>query len=54
MGRSVDFVNSVALLGVPLHAYLKVNHIHRNVQKFYYKVNSVLFDFKHLHAKIVK
>ena len=46
MGRSVEFVNSVDLLGVPLYADLKVNHIHRNVQKFYCKVNSVLFDFK--------
>ena len=35
MGRSVEFVNSVDLLGVPLYADLKVNHIHRNVPKFY-------------------
>ena len=41
MGRSVEFVNSVDLLGVPLYADLKVIHIHRNVQKFYCKVNSV-------------
>ena len=46
MGRSVKFVNSVDLLGVPLYADLKGNHIHRNVQKFYCKVNSVLFNFK--------
>ena len=48
MGRSVEFVNSVDLLGVLLYADLKVNHIHtsRNVQKFYCKVNSVLFNFK--------
>ena len=44
MGRSVEFVNSVDLLGVPLYADLKV--IHRNVQKFYCKVKNVLFDFK--------
>ena len=29
IGRSVDFVNSVDLLGVPLYADLKVNHIHK-------------------------
>ena len=46
MGRSVEFVNSVDLLRVLLYVDLKVNHIHRNVQKFYCKVNSVLFDFK--------
>ena len=45
MGRSVEFVNSVDLLGVPLYADFKVNHIHRNVQKLYCKVNSVLLDF---------
>ena len=37
MGRSVEFVNSVDLLGVLLYADLKVNHIHRNVQEFYRK-----------------
>ena len=31
MRRSVEFVNSVDLLGVPLCAVLKVNHIHSNV-----------------------
>ena len=46
MGRSVEFVNSVDLLGVPLYEDLKVNHIHRNVQIFYCKVNSVLFKWK--------
>ena len=44
MGRSVEFVNSVDLLGVPLYADLKVN-IKRNIQKCYGKVNSVSFDF---------
>ena len=52
MGRSVEFVNSVDLLGVPLYADLKVNHIHRNVQKFYCKVNSVLFDFKDIPSDV--
>ena len=41
IGRSVEFVNSVDLLGVPLYADLKVNHIHRNVQKYYCKVNQI-------------
>ena len=41
MGRSVVFVNSVDLLGVPLYADLKVNHIHSIVQKIYCKVNSL-------------
>ena len=52
MIRSVDFVNRVDLLGVPLYAYLKVNHIHSNVQKFYCMVNSVLFDFKDISSDV--
>ena len=52
MGRTVEFVNSVDLLEVPLYADLKVNHIHRNVQKFYCNVNSVLFDFKDIPSDV--
>ena len=52
MGRSVEFVNSSNLLGVLLYADLKVNHIHRIVQKFYYKVNSDLFDFKDIPSDV--
>ena len=52
MGRSVEFVNSVDLLGVPFYADLKVNQIHRIGQKFYYKVNSVLFDFKDIPSAV--
>ena len=52
MGRSVEFVNSVDLLGVPLYVDLKVNHIHINVQKFYCKVNIVLFDFKDIPSGV--
>ena len=52
MGRSVGFVNSVDLLGVPLYSYLNVNHIHRNVQKFYCKVNGVSFDFKDMPSDV--
>ena len=52
IGRSVAFVNSVNLLGAPLYADFKVNHINRNVQKFYCKVNSVLFDFKDIPSDV--
>ena len=52
MRRSVEFVNSIALLGVPLYANVKVNHTHRNVEKFYCKVNSVLFDFKDIPSDV--
>ena len=56
MGRSVEFVNSVDLLGFLLYMYadLKVNHIHTcfNVQKFYCKVNSVIFDFKDIPSDV--
>ena len=52
MGRSVEFVNSVDLLGVPLYADSKFNHIHRNVQKFFCKVNSVLFDFNYIPSDV--
>ena len=36
------------------HKYKKIviNHIHRNVQKFYCKVNSVLFDFKDIPSNV--
>ena len=46
MSRSVEFVNSVDLLGVLLYADLNANHIHRNVQKFYCKVTSVYLILK--------
>ena len=52
MGKSVDFVNSVDLLGVPLYADLIVNHIHSNVQKYYCQVKSVLFDFKDIPCDV--
>ena len=52
MGRFVEFVNSVDLLGVPLYADIKVNHIHTNVQNIYRKVNSVLFDFKDIPSDV--
>ena len=52
MGKSVDFVNSVDLLGIPLYADLKINHIHSIVQKFYRKVNSVLFDLKDIPCDV--
>ena len=52
MGRSVEFVNSVDLLGVLLYTDLKVNHIHRNVQEFYCKVNSVFIDFKDVPSDV--
>ena len=52
MGRSVEFVNSVDLLRAPLYADLKVNHIHRYVQKFYCKVKRVLFDFKDIPSDV--
>ena len=42
----------VDILGVPLYADLKVNHIYRNVQKLYCKVNSVLFDFKDIPSDV--
>ena len=52
MGRSVEFVNSVDLLGVTLYADFKFNHIHRNVQKFFCKVNSFLFDFNYIPSDV--
>ena len=52
MGRSVEFVNSVDLLGVPVYADLKANHIHSNVQKLYCKVNSVSCDFKDIPSDV--
>ena len=52
MCRCVEFVNSVDLLRVPLYADLKVNHISRNVQKFYCKVNSILFDFNNIPSDV--
>ena len=42
----------IDLLGVPLYADLNVIHIYRNVQKFYCKVNSVLFYFKDIPSDV--
>ena len=52
MGRSVEFVNSVHLLGLPLYVDLKNNHRHSNAQKFCCKVNSILFDFKDISSDV--
>ena len=35
MGRSVEFVNSIDYLGVPLCTDLNANHIHSDVPKFF-------------------
>ena len=52
MGRSVEFVNSVDLLGVLLYADLKVNHMHSNAPKLYCKLSTVLFDFKNIPCEV--
>ena len=52
MSISVEFVNSVDSLGVPLYEDLKVDNIHSNIQNFYCKVNSVLFDFKDIPSDV--
>ena len=46
MGRYMGFLISAELLGVPLDADVTVIQIHRNIQKFHGKVNSMLFDFE--------
>ena len=46
MGKPVDVINNADLLSVSLYVDLKVNFIHSKVQKLYYKVSSVLFNFK--------
>ena len=46
MGRYMGFLISAELLGVPLDADVTVIQIHRNIQKFHCKVNSMFFYFK--------
>ena len=46
MGTAIDCVDRAELLGVSVCRDVKDRNINGSVQKFYSKVNSVLYDFK--------
>ena len=52
MGTAIDFVDCAALLRVSICCDVKDRNINRSVQKFYCKVNSVLYDFKDIPCDI--
>ena len=46
MGRPIEYVNSTDLLGVSVTSRIRERNVNSSVQKFYCRVNSVLYDFK--------
>ena len=52
MGTAIDFVDRAELLGVSICCDVKDRTIIGSVQKFYCKVNSVLYDFKDIPCQI--
>ena len=52
MGTAIDFVDRAELLGVSICCDVKDRNIIGSVQKFYCKVNSVLYDFKDIPCDV--
>ena len=46
MGRPIEYVDSTDLLGVSVTSRIRERYVNSSVQKFYCRVNSVLYDFK--------
>ena len=46
MGRPIEHVDYTDLLGVSVTSRIKERNVNSSVQKFYCRVNSVLYDFK--------
>ena len=46
MGRPIEYVDSTDLLGVSVTSRIRERNVNSSVQKFYCRVNSVLYDFK--------
>ena len=52
MGTAIDFVDRAELLGLSICCDVKDRNINGSVQKFYCKVNSVLYDFKDIPCDV--
>ena len=54
MGRSrqIEYVDSTDLLGVSVTSSSKERNVNSSVQKFYCRVNSVLYDFKDIPCDV--
>ena len=48
MGRPIEYVDCTDLLGVSVTSRIKERNVNSSVQKFYCRVNSVLYDFNSL------
>ena len=46
MGRPIEYVDSTDLFGVSVTSRIRERNVNSGVQKFYCRVNSVLYDFK--------
>ena len=52
MGTAIDCVDRAELLGVYIYCDVKDRIINGSVQKFYCKVNNVLYDFKNIPCHV--
>ena len=52
MGTAIDFVDRAELLGVSIWCDVKDRNINGSIQKFYCKLNSVLYDFKDIPCDV--
>ena len=53
MGRPIEYVDSTDLLGVPVaSSRIRERNVNSSVQKFYCRVNSVLYNFKDIPCDV--
>ena len=52
MGRPIEYVDCTDLLGVSVTSRIKERNVNSSVQKFYCRVNSVLYDFKDIPCDV--
>ena len=52
MGRPIEYVDCTDLLGVSVTSRIKERNVNSSVQKFHYRVNSVLYDFKDIKCDV--
>ena len=52
MGRPIEYVESTDLLGVSVTSRIRKRNVNSSVQKFYCRVNSVLYDFKDIPCDV--
>ena len=52
MGRPIEYVDSTDVLGVSVTNRIRERNVNSRVQKFYCRVNSVLYDFKDIPCDV--